>query len=189
MQAVLRELAEKEAHQIYKTGIIRDFPADEIKPWNRICQAMRAGIYRCLGLFEEEALRGYAFFVFNGKTALLDYFAILPEYRARGWGSCFLRMLSEWLTPYTCVLVEADDPDGTEDADELRIRKRRIRFYLGNGLIDTDVRAEVFGVCFVILRFPSGTVLTAGTVRESYAALYRCLLPDELYQKQVKIKR
>lgn len=183
MDLSIRPLTVDEAKEIYHHQLKRDFPADELKPWSVIRRCMKSGAYRCLGLYREDRLLGYAFFVLYHRSALLDYFAVLPEYRSEGLGSFFLQKLPEHLEGNPRILAEAETPEAAETEEEKETRNRRIAFYLRNGLKDTGLRPRVFGVDFTILWFPNTPVPTAEDARAVYENLYRSFLPAAVYEK------
>ena len=185
MDLSIRSLTVDEAKEIYHQALTRDFPADERKPWSVIRRCMKSGAYRCLGLYRDDRLLGYAFFVLFQDSALLDYFAILPEYRKEGFGSCFLQRIPAHLEDYPRILAEAEAPESAKTEEEKEIRNRRIAFYLRSGLKDTGLRPRAFGVDFIILWFPNTPVPKAEEARTVYENLYRSFLPAAVYDKNI----
>ena len=181
-------LTAEQVRDLYARRLTRDFPPDELKPLSRIEQAMTRGEYVCYGAVEGGAILAYAFFVLLGRLALFDYYAVDEPLRDRGIGSRFMRALIEGpLADMDCVLLEVDDPDGAEALGEVALRRRRLVFYLKNGLVETGVKATVYGVDFDILTLPVRERPSADGVRRMYARLYRAILPPPLYEKWVKI--
>lgn len=173
---------------LYAARVSEDFPEDELKPLDVIERAMAAGHYACYAAFRGKDILAYAFLVLRERLALVDYYAVTPELRGQGVGSRFLRALvSGPLRDADCALLEVEDPDRAEGEGERRTRRRRLRFYLNNGLRDTGVHAEVFGVPFVILALPVGLPLSGEEARRAYGALYRTVMPRRLYDAQVKL--
>ena len=187
MDLLIRPLSEKEAKIIYFCDLQRDFPADEIKPWGAIRRSMKHGAYRCLGLYREDQLLGYAFFLLYQNSALLDYFAILPDCRGQGLGSRFLAKMPEYLDGNPCILAEAEAPEDAADEAEKEIRNRRLRFYLKNGLRDTGLRPLVFGVRFAVLWFPNTSVPPRDEAQTAFGDLYRSFLPPSVFREQIRI--
>ena len=172
--------------QLYTERVARDFPPDEIKPFSRIEKALSRGEYVCYGATDGGRILGYAFFVITGRQALFDYFAVDQSLRGRGIGSRFIRaLIGDTLAGMACVLLEVDDPDGAKTSDEEKLRRRRLAFYLRNGLRDTGVRAKVYGVRFRILWLPIGEEPAPEAVRRVYSGLYHAILPPALYSKWV----
>ena len=173
--------------EIYKARMKEDFPPDELKPLSAIKNAWERDSYDAYFLVRGEEIIGYAFFVRNGKHYLLDYLAIAKEHRDKGLGTVFLRQLRECLRDADCVIGEVDDPDKTDDTDEKALRERRLRFYLRNGYLKTEVTSRVFGVDYRILELPVGAEHTADEIRETYSELYRGMLPKVIYKTQFKV--
>ncbi len=123
MNTYTRFLREEEAHFIYKKHLKHHFPADEVKPWKSISRMWADDCYFAVGVFEDRGdapadafddLRGYAFFVESPDcgACLLDYFAILPEYRDAGLGGRTLQRLAELVRGKgKYILLETEDID------------------------------------------------------------------------------
>ena len=181
-------LTVQQIREIYSERLVKDFAPDEVKSLRRILTALSAGHYACYGAAEENEIVAYAFFVIDGRNALIDYFAVREDLRGCGKGSRFLRMMAaDLLQRFDCVLLESEDPDYGADEEECGIRERRLRFYMHNNLAGTGVRAEVWHVHYRILVFPLGRIPPDDEVRKIYASIYRVMLPERLYRKMVHI--
>lgn len=187
----LKILNTQQAAQIYSSLLVHDFPADECKPLERILDAMAEGNYRCIGIYEEAELRGYAFFVTltqdGRQEILLDYFAVVREYRSSGIGSRFLREVPALFPDAGAVLIEAETPEAAASPEEKTLRERRIRFYERCGCTDTGVRARAFEADFVLLQLPVTASYPPDEVRRVYAAVYQKILPASLYHANIEI--
>ena len=162
---------------MYRLRLVKDFPANEVKPLRIIEQAARKNRYRCYGLKDGEELLAYAFFMILGEQALLDYFAVRQELRGTGIGSRFLRELGgNIMKECECVLLETEDPAAVSDPAEKRTRERRLRFYLKNGLRDTGVRTRVFGSDYRVMAFPGDDSPGQDETVRRYKAHYRAIL-------------
>ena len=175
---------------IYRTYMKQDFPQNELKPLASIRNLWEKGRYDCYQMREEGELVGYAFFVKQKEeknSYLLDYLAIVPEYRGRGYGSLFLRQLSRSITDACCIVVEVEDPDKAEHEAARQQMERRLSFYLRGGYRKTTVTARVFGVFYRILEAPGGSSHPDEEIREIYASLYRSMLPAAIYKAFIKL--
>ena len=193
----VQKLTLPQVRAIYARRLVRDFPPDEVKPLGAIEAALARGEYACCGAVSGDgAVLAYAFFVClsdgAGDYALLDYYAVAEDARGRGVGSAFLQaLMSGPLRGLSCALVEIDDPDSAADAGDRRIRLRRQQFYARNGLTDTGVRANVFGVDFRILSMPLPGLrapIGEAEVRSRYAALYRAMLSPEMFRQRFRLR-
>ncbi len=181
----LTDFAQVEA--IYRTRLKFDFARSERRPLTAIRRAWKRDAYVCYGLFNGGALLGYAFFVREGGSLLLDYFAIDAGHRGTGLGSVFLRQLTVCLQEARCVVAEVEDPDSATDAEERHIRNRRLGFYLRNGCRETELTASVFGVAYRILELETGTAHTARELGDIYTAMYRITLPGVFFRTQFRL--
>lgn len=166
-----------QVERLYSERLQKDFARDEIKPLASMRRAWKNGIYDCYGLFSEDKILGYAFFVRLGRDYLLDYLAVEEHHRDEGLGSLFLRQLAECLAEADRVVCEVEDPDTAEDKMTCAQRERRLEFYLRSGYRKTSVTAEVFGVDYRILELSLGGLHSDEQLRDVYTEFYRATLP------------
>ena len=186
----IRELTIDEIRKTYRAHLKRDFLPEELKPLAAIERSYRRGEYLCLGAFGGEDMAGYAFFVFSGRTCLLDYFAVLPDRRGCGIGSSFIRHLGTTGIRERCdiLVIEIENPRFAEDEEDRNTRTKRLDFYLRCGMINSGVEALVFGVEYLILEYPLERVHTREEVASSYDELYHSRLPGLLYRRNIKVR-
>lgn len=176
----IRELILEEIRVIYKEHLCRDFPADELKPLDRMEVSLREGTYRPIGAFEEGAFRAYAFFVVIGSRCLLDYFGVVPSMRGKGIGTAFLKQVLSGLDA-EMFLIEIEDPEECE----MQRRLKRKNFYLNAGCKDTGVVFTTFGVRFLLLEYPKGSSHTSEEIEEGYKDIYRTILPEKMFERNI----
>lgn len=183
----IKKLGRKEIGRIYGTYMKDDFPGNELKPLAAIETMLDKGSYQGLGFYQGEALTAYAYFVKHtaGKTLLLDYFAVCPEYRAEGVGSAFLMQMKEYFAGRKAILLECESVSCAGSEEERITRSRRINFYLKNGACRTRTKSELFGVEYDILYIPAGT--EAVDVIEELDELYRQMFPETLFGARVRL--
>lgn len=130
------------------------FPEEEKKPVEMLEELVRQGKMEILAVAEGDSFIGLAINMLAGEAALLDYFAISPELRGSGYGSRAVRLLVERFVgkPY---IFEVEKPD--EAAPNAEERKRRMAFYLRNGLKETGLFIHAYQTDFHILS-PDGSV-------------------------------
>lgn len=179
---------------IYTRWLCRHFPENEIKPLSSIRRMWRMGAYQALGLYERQgentgSLAGYAFFV--GKPGesrlLLDYLAIVEEYRGSGAGSSFLWEMRRQFASYEGILIETEDVEYAADDAQRVERQRRDSFYERNGAVRTGVKGCVCGVHYTIWELPAAGCADREQTRKNLEALYRVIMPEEAYDQYVRI--
>ncbi len=168
---VLKEGAQylEDLRQLYESA----FPELEKKPFSRMEELSREGKMRMFALIDEDRFVGLAICMESGSLALLDYFAIHPDFRCYGYGGKAVReLLEEYQGKRFIFEIEIQD----EHADNAVDRRRRKDFYLRNGLKETGVFVNLFHVDFELIT-PDGKV----TFEE-----YKKILTDVLGEEMVK---
>lgn len=170
------------------------FPEEEKKPFERMEELAYQGKMELLALCKEEELLGLVFYLITEKTALLDYFAILPEKRSMGYGGKAVAAVLERFSDRKLIFeIEKQDPLAENAGD----RKRRKAFYLRNGLKETGLFANVYHTDFELLT-PDGeldfdtyvTALRESMGEETVQIIHPVLLksPMRLKKREVKEK-
>lgn len=140
------------------------FPAEEQKPFALLLKKRAEGLVEILSIESKGGVfLGLAIVVLYRDLALLDYFAIAPEQREGGVGSAAFQLLRQRYAGRRFFLeVEST---GVEAANAAQ-RMRRKAFYLRNGMAETAMLVNLFGVEMEVLA-------DACSVRfEEYQALY-----------------
>ncbi len=146
----LKQLTLAEGERFYAAHLKRDFPPSELKPWAMMSAAARVGQYDLLAALDHGVMVGYAWqFRPDTGAILIDYLAVLPQYRGQGVGTRLLAALRQYYGETgRGVLLESEYPPEAPDLEEA---KRRLAFYARAGLEDTGVQTRLFGVRFQIL--------------------------------------
>lgn len=186
MIILIRELSRNEVKDLY--GLMKtDFPKDELRPLPMMLSAMEAGNYKGFGLFIEDELKGYSFLFKLDDFYLLDYFAIVKEYRNAGLGSSFLKELLGQMETFNSIIGEVENEAFAQDVKDKATRIRRTEFYYRNGFVDTTARTLLFGVHFKIIEY-SRSLHSKEEIEKVYLEFYRVMLPEKIFAKNVKIE-
>ncbi len=174
---------------ICHTQMPLDFPAAEIKPFPIIERLYKKGLYIGYGLYEGQALLGYALFCSTSdqRYILLDYLAVLQTHRCGGYGSQFLALLKQSLSSYACLLLEVEDDDYAQTKDELELRQRRIGFYIRNDIHMSAVRSFVYGCRFKIMYTPLAEPVNDDNVYDALHAVYHTLFSRKQFVQNAEI--
>lgn len=191
----IRPLSAEEILSIYTCHSIRHFPKEELKPVSSIERMLSEGIYIGYGIFdccsEKDTPLCYALFTVpqEQKNILLDYFAVMEDYRSHGIGSLFLKHFVSSVTSYNGVLIEVENPDYAADNHDLDIRRRRIGFYERNGAIHTGISADIFDAHYRLLFLPILSTPDTETIYADFDRIYQHMVSPLNYQKYVHIFR
>lgn len=122
---------------------------------------------------------GMAVMILHRDLALLDYFAIVPEYRDGGIGSTALQMLKKRYSGKQFFL-EIESPE--TESPNVEQRKRRKKFYLGNGMKEMPFKVNLFGTDMEIL----GDACTFGF--SEYYEIYQKVFGADIAARKVKLR-
>jgi GNAT superfamily N-acetyltransferase len=181
-------MSAEETKEVYEQALVHDFPKDEVKPLSIIQKLMKQGLYLPYGFYEGDRRKAYAWLTkssYNGMV-LLDYLAVNREDRGNGIGSQCLQMLKASGIAPEGFIVEAENPDFALDAEQKKIREKRVHFYLRNGLWQTTLNTCVYGVEYLILVL--GAVTDSQIVLHDLQKIYHVLLTDEKYKKHTRLE-
>lgn len=169
-----RLLTASELTRVYLDEMRRDFPPTELKPLSVILNSEAAGEAHTWGVFDGETLVAYLLMVHpkGASAVLLDYFAVLPQYRASGIGAKLLAKLPE-KEENAAILIESELP---EKADDPAMAVRRLGFYARCGAKDIGWTEKLFGASWfriLALSARSAPAMSAEEVVDALADCYR----------------
>ena len=145
-----RLLTGPELTEVYLNEMRRDFPAGGLKPLSMILTSEAEGTAHTWGVFDGDTLAAYLLMVRpeGCRVSQLDYFAVVPAYRAHGIGAQLLAQLPAHEGDAEAILIEAEMPEKAEDA---AMAVRRLGFYARCGAWDTHYTEHLFDAWFRIL--------------------------------------
>ncbi|MDD6833790.1 MAG: GNAT family N-acetyltransferase [Solobacterium sp.] len=158
---------------IYFNQMIKDFPEDELKTYDMIEEAIRSDHSIALGYYENDSLKGYATVIYAGNNILLDYFAIIKNYRGSGYGTRFLLELKTYFRDYGFLLIESE-------YNESETAKKRIEFYKHCGCKDSMLRGRLYFVEYAFLYLELSTGYSQEKIKEEIYKIYETVYPDYL---------
>ncbi|MCC8076501.1 MAG: GNAT family N-acetyltransferase [Clostridiales bacterium] len=183
-----RRLTRPEWTTLYYEQMERDFPPSELKPLELLATLEDRGVNTLWGAYWGETLTGYYVLAQapGNPALLLDYLAVLPQFRGTGFGGEILRHLRQTLPEGCYLLIESEDPQGAANPADLSIRERRVAFYRRNGAALSSVTVWLFGVEYVLLTL--GAAPSAEQTSADYQALYRHMLPEDRFRDNVCVR-
>ena len=184
-----KKLTAEQVLSIYTKVAKEHFPVEELKPAAVIERLLEEDAYEGLGLFDGERLAAYALFaqIPKGGTLLLDYYAVLAEYRNSGMGSLFLDNMRQFYKEREMILLETEAPAAAKDKAEYTLRMRRNGFYERNGAVLTKIRSRVYDVAFDIFVIPLAKMPSDEEAYQQLSGLYRYMLGEENYRRHVSM--
>ena len=186
---ILKCLDDVQIGMLYEDRMRRDFPPSELKALSSIMNMRNRGVYDVIGAYEDDVFVAYALMYrdVSARVVLLDYLAVDESYRGQGIGTALLSRLKEHYAHSSDVLlIECERPKAAPDETGAR---KRIDFYMHAGAELTSVRIWLFGVEYSILVLPCQESMPARNWAQQMLALYRQMLPQDLYEKNVRLIR
>lgn len=183
----LVKMNKEQISAVYRNHMETDFPANELKPLSMILGLMDTGEYDSLAVTEGEDTVGYVLLMFpgRGQVGLIDYLAIYPDSRNRGFGGQVLKSLKDhYKEKY--LYLECEHP---ADAPDRGLAERRIGFYVRNGAAQIPLESRVFGAhyCHMVIsgreKEDSYEVLKSMDHKRNMAGIYEAMIPDERIRK------
>ena len=160
------------------------FPASERKPLDYMLEGDKSAAYEVLAVSTPNcAVAGMVITVTHGPLTMLDYLAVSPHLRGQGLGHALLPLIAKRVkeTHGGHLFLEIETPpplciprDPCENAEQ---RVRRKAFYLSAGLVETGVRAFIYGNDMELLAFPEDARFI--TFR-GYDALLKATFPTNM---------
>lgn len=156
------------------------FPKEEVKPIGWLSRMLDSSEYAMYGYYIEDRLSGIALLYIKSEPALLDYFAIKSDLRAKGIGSAFLSALQEEPLFKKGLIIEAESINHAKDERAKDIRTRRIAFYKRLLFRELDFTPTIFGTTFSIL-VSKKVSLNEAELKACYKEIYQTMVPDAFH--------
>lgn len=181
-----RQLTAAELTDVYRNEMRRDFPAGELKPLSTILNGEASGFGHTWGVFCGEELAAYLVMVCppGSVVSQLDYFAVLPGYRAAGLGARLLAQLPAREKGVRAIMIESECPEKAEDE---AIARRRLDFYARGGAVDTGWVEKLFDSWFRILVLDCGeAAMEVGEAIHALGGCYRATMGRDQWKRFIR---
>ena len=134
---------------------IEIFPEEERKSLETIEKNYNKNITRFIKIDEEKELIGFCIMnsIENNRYMQLDYFAILPEYQNKGYGTKAIKELEKVVQNYDAIFVEIEKLCYGANKEENEIREKRAKFYERLGFHKLDTNLKWFNSLFLSIYY------------------------------------
>lgn len=158
---MLTKIDDTKLYDIYINYMIKDFPDDELKPYDMLIQNPKIEYY----LYDDY---GYVIIMKSDSYIIVDYLAVFKQYRNLGYGSKILQELFDIYQDYI-ILIEAETPYDS-------ISLKRLQFYQKNGMYTFPLSVNLYYVNYTLL---SNKPLNHQLIKDIYLTFY-----DKAFLKQ-----
>lgn len=137
----------EEVYQKY----IEIFPEEERKTLGTTNKNYNKNITSFIKIAEANKLIGFLIMnsVENNRYMQLDYFAILPEYQNKGYGTKAIKELKNVISNYDAIFVEIEKLGCGANKTENEIREKRTKFYERLGFHKLNANLKWFNSLFL----------------------------------------
>lgn len=132
------------------------FPSIERKSYRTIKKLYNNNMSDIIGIIQDNELVGFIIIntIEDNLYAILDYFAILPKYQGKGYGTEAIKLLKEMYKEYNGIYIEIEKIETAKTEEEMYIRKRRANFYENLGFIKMKFDLDLYFVIYSIYILP-----------------------------------
>lgn len=143
----LKNISVKQFEKQFLYDYEKLFPYTERKSIDLLQEIEDKGMLNIIQLEESQTI-GFMICIYepNSPYMLLDYFAILPEFQSKGYGSEAIKMLQKKFENEKYILIEIEDIDKAVTEDEKIIRQKRANFYERLQFKKLDFEIDLFSV-------------------------------------------
>ncbi len=154
--------------------MMHDFPDNERKPFHVIEKRYRKQQNLCLCYSEDNCIKGYSILEFSreNKCLLMDYFAVISEYRNQGTGTRFMNELKVYFKGWNVILIESECA-----FDETS--KKRLDFYQRCGAVISNIKVKLYFVDYEILAISLQKKIDLADVKEVLNEIYAKIYPKQ----------
>lgn len=171
-----------EFKEIVYPEYVKLFPKEERKPYKMIEESYQKGILNIIKIVDDDIFVGFVITnsIKNNKYLQIDYFAILPQYQNKGYGTKVFKILQEISKEYYGLFIEIEKLGLGESDKENKIRIRRAEFYERIGFYKLNFDLNLFNVIYTPYVLPTSYIKEEeNKIIEDIFAIYTVILGEE----------
>ena len=170
-----------ELREIYENHMMNDFPDDERKPLKMIMSRYKKKQNFCLLYLEENEIKAYSILEFTNRSLLMDYFAVLPQFRNQGTGTRFLQEMKQYFNEYEALFIESESA-----YDE--VSQKRLDFYKNAGAFFSGIQVHLYHVDYEVMVLPLKRDVMVDEVQVMLNEIYTKIYPEAFRMMFLKWK-
>lgn len=165
------------------------FPENERKSYRFLKHTYNKGITQIIKILDDNEFVGFMIInkIENVQYLCLDYFAILPQYQNKGYGTQALKLLKEQCKNYNGVYVEIERVRN-DDTQEDKIRTRRAKFYEDIGFYKLSFDLLLFSVEYSLYMLQTSDVKEdEEKITKDIFTIYNTIIGEKRVRKNCRI--
>ena len=166
------------------------FPKEERKTYTDLERSYNNKITDIFKIVDNEQFIGFIItnFLENNPIVQLDYFAILPKYQNKGYGTNAIKLLKERYKEYDAIFIEIEKVGYGNNNLENKMRKRRANFYENLGFCKMMFDLNLYKIIYsAYILTCSNNVLKEEVVIENIFEIYKSILGEKKVEKNCKV--
>lgn len=166
------------------------FPKDELKPYRFIKKSFKKGITDIIEITENNVFIGFIItnILKNNLYVQLEYFAILPQYQGKGYGTKVIKLLKEKYINYKGIFIEIEKVGYGKSEQENIIREKRAKFYEKIGFKKMKFDLDMYKVIYSLYILPCMEQLDEEEIIiEEVFKIYTAILSKNKVKKNVRL--
>lgn len=187
----LLEVNITEFNKLVYPEYLRLFPKLERKPYKVLERTIIENIAKALKIVVNNKFVG--FFIVNtlknNSIVQLDYFAILPEYQSKGYGSKAINLLKEKYVNSDGIFIEIEKVGIGENEEENIIREKRSKFYERLGFYKLNFDINMYTVIYSTYLLPNTDKkdILEERIIENIFEIYNAILGEKRVKSNIKV--
>ena len=178
---MIRAMTYDELKEIYENHMTSDFPDDERKPLKIILSRYQKRQNFCLLYLEENIVKAYSILEFANQSLLMDYFAVLPQFRVQGVGTRFLQEMKDYFKDYEALFIESESA-----YDDVSLK--RLDFYQKAGAWLSGIKVYLYHVDYEVMVMPLKKEVMLTEVQPMLNEIYTKIYPKSFRMMFLKWK-
>lgn len=165
------------------------FPENERKSYRFIKHTYNKGITQIIKIVDDDKFIGFIIInkIENVKYLCLDYFAILPKYQNKGYGTKAIKLLKEQCKNCNGVYVEVERVRN-DNTNEDKIRAKRVKFYENIGFYKLSFDLLLFSVEYSLYILQTSNIKEdEGKVTKDIFTIYNTIIGEKRVRKNCTI--
>lgn len=185
---ILKSVDIEEFKKIIYPEYKKIFPREEQKPYQLIKKSVQNNITEIIEILEKDTFIG--FLIINTlettQYAILDYFAILPQYQNKGYGSKAIALLKK---NQVGIIIEIEKCGLGSNEEENKIRVKRANFYERLGFykmgFDVDLYKTIYSI--YLLPYEENKTINENEVIQNMFNIYVAILGENRVKRNCKV--
>lgn len=186
---ILKKIKTENLFKTFKKVVPKYFAKEEIKKDKALKIQIESFNYTGFEIIDNNKIVGYCFvcdFV-ESKIIYIDYVMMLKQFQDKGYGTKTIKYLEKIYKKYNGIFCDIENPlFYCSDMQKVE-RERRVKFYIKNNFIITDVKVNLWNVEYILIYLPINKMIKTEEIKNQYKYLFKSVYSRYIYKNYIKI--